>query len=157
MDSESQEKLLQLINTQKIASLGTLGQGQPLVSMVLYASSADLSTYYIHISQLAAHTKNIMEHSSVSLMICETVRTKINPQTLARISLMGKASLLSPMSTEYESAKERYLEKYPSARMNFQLGDFSLYGIGLETARYVAGFGKAFNLSPDDLLRLADA
>lgn len=157
MDSQSQEKLLQLIRTQKIASLGTLEQGQPMVSMVLYGVSADFSRYYLHISQLAAHTRNIMEHPQVSLMLCEVVRSKVNPQTLARLSIMGKASLLSPMSTEYEMAKEQYLDKYPFAKMNFQLGDFALYGIGLETARYVAGFGKAFSLSAEDMLRVVEA
>ena len=157
MDSQSQEKLQQLIRKQQIASLGTLGEGQPMVSMVLYGAATDFSRYYIHISQLASHTRNIMAHAQVSLMICETTRTNVNPQTLARLSVMGKASLLSPMSTEYEMAKELYLEKYPFAKMNFQLGDFSLYGIGLENARYVAGFGKAFSLDAEDMLRVAEA
>jgi putative heme iron utilization protein len=98
-----------------------------------------------------------MAHAQVGLMICETTRTNVNPQTLARLSVMGKASLLSPMSTEYEVAKEQYLDKYPFAKMNFQLGDFALYEIGLESARYVADFGKAFSLSAEEMLRVAEA
>jgi len=35
--------------------------------------------------------------------------------------------------------------------MNFQLGDFALYEIKLETARYLAGFGKTFTLMPEDM------
>lgn len=154
MDKESQEKLLNLVQTQGNASLGTLAEGYPLVSMVLYAAASDLTSYFIHISQLAMHTRNIMDDPHVSLMICESVRTGINPQTLARISITGKAALLSPMSAEYATAKESYLEKYPFAKMNFQLGDFALYGIQMESARYVAGFGKAFSLSPDDIKTL---
>jgi heme iron utilization protein len=151
MDEQSKEKLIQLIQTQQIASLGTSVQGQPLVSMVLYGVSVDFTMFHVHISQLAKHTQNIMANPRVSLMISESVRTNINPQTLARISIMGKASLLSGMSAEYASAKEQYLEKYPFAKMNFQLGDFALYEIKLETARYVAGFGKAYNLSLEDM------
>ena len=155
MDKDSQEKLLKLIQTQKNASLGTSSQGQPLVSMVLYAATSDLTSYFIHISQLAMHTRNIMDDPRVSLMICESVRTGINPQTLARISITGKAALLSPMSAEYTAAKESYLEKYPFAKMNFQLGDFSMYGIKLTSARYVAGFGKAFNFTLEDIRTLS--
>ena len=155
MDEQSKEKLIQLIQTQQIASLGTSVQGQPLVSMVLYGVSVDFTMFHVHISQLAKHTQNIMANPRVSLMICESVRTNINPQTLARLSIMGKASLLSPMNAEYASAKEQYLEKYPFAKMNFQLGDFSLYEIKLERARYVAGFGKAFNLNIDDMTQFS--
>ena len=155
MDDQSQEKLIQLIQTQKIASLGTSVQGQPLISMVLYGASDDFATYHIHISQLAKHTQNIMANPRVSLMICESVRANINPQTLARLSIIGKASLLSPMSAEYASAKEQYLEKYSFAKMNFQLGDFALYEIKLERARYVAGFGKAFTLTTEDMNRIS--
>lgn len=157
MDEESKAKFFQLIRTQKNASLGTTLQGQPLVSMVLYSASSDLTSYAIHISQLAQHTQNIMNDPRVSLMICESVRKGINPQTLARISIMGKAMLLSSMSTEYAAAKESYLAKYPFAKMNFQLGDFSMYAIKLEAVRYVAGFGKAFRLTPADIEALARA
>ena len=155
MDDQSKEKLLELIHTQKNASLGTSAQGQPLVSMVLFSVFGDLTDYAIHISQLAQHTQNIMNDPRVSLMICESVRRNVNPQTLARISITGKAMLLSPMSAEYNAAKESYLEKYPFAKMNFQLGDFSLYGIKLTSARYVAGFGKAFSLTVEDLRALS--
>ncbi len=155
MDAESKAKLLQLIQMQQNASLGTSAQGQPLVSMVLFSAFSDLSSYAIHISQLALHTQNIMNDPRVSLMICETVRKGVNPQTLARISITGKAMLLSPMSTKYAAAKESYLEKYPFAKMNFQLGDFFMYGIKLETARYVAGFGKAFSLTPAEMKRIS--
>ncbi|MCP4143453.1 MAG: hypothetical protein GY755_24735 [Chloroflexi bacterium] len=155
MDEGSREKLIQLLLRQKNASLGTSVEGQPLVSMVLYGISVDYTKYHIHISQLAKHTQNIMTNPRVSLMVSESVRENINPQTLARLSIVGKASLLSPISAEYASAKEQYLKKYPFAKMNFQLGDFALYEIKLETARYVAGFGKAFTLMPEEMKRIS--
>jgi hypothetical protein len=53
---------------------------------------------------------------------------------------------------EYAAARAGYLAKFPQAAVNFQLGDFALYDIEPQAARYVAGFGKAFNLWRDSFL-----
>ena len=156
MDNQSQKTLQQLIQTQQIASLGTVNNGEPMVSMVMYAPSPDFLTFYIHISQLAKHTKNIIKQPQVALMICETLKSGQNPQTLARISIKGEAQLISPNDEAYKEAQARYVEKNPGGAVNFQLGDFSLYGITFKSARYVAGFGKIFNLTKRNMLQTAD-
>jgi putative heme iron utilization protein len=150
MDTDSERTLAQLIRSQRIAALGTLRDGAPLVSMVLYAASADLSTFYIHISRLAQHTQDIQQDARVSLMIAEADPGNQDPQSLARISIRGEAVEIPPTAVDYEQARAVYLEKSPQAAFNFKLGDFTLYRIQVRRARYVAGFGKIFNLTAED-------
>jgi len=80
-------------------------------------------------------------------MICETLKSGQDPQTFARLSVSGQARVLTPDSDDYTEVKSGYLNKYPASEISFGLGDFDLYAIELEQGRFVAGFGKTFNLT----------
>lgn len=155
MDTESEKLLAAIISTQRTASLGTLRQGGPFVSLVPYATAADFASFYIHISRLALHTQDILKDPRVGLMIAEADSGEKDPQTLARVSILGQAVEIHPTEAEYPAAREAYLSKYPQAGPNFMLGDFSIYRITVASARYVANFGKIFNLKPADFRRAA--
>src|SRR4030067_1451171 len=142
MDLESQISLARLIRGQRIASLGTLRQGAPFVSMVLYTVSPDFSEFYIHVSRLAHHTQDLLQDARVSLMITETDREEIDPQVLARVSLLGTVELIPAEVHEYQASRSAYLAKFPQAAQHFSLADFSLYRIRPQSARFVAGFCK---------------
>jgi putative heme iron utilization protein len=137
-----------LIDGQRIASLGTLYRGAPLVTLVPYAATPDFGAFYIHISRLAQHTEAILADARVGLMIAEPDAPGANPQTLARLSLRGEAS-------PDPGAKDAYLARFPEAAFNFTLADFTLYRITPLAARFVAGFGRIADLSPADLARAA--
>ncbi|MCB0731678.1 MAG: pyridoxamine 5'-phosphate oxidase family protein, partial [Ignavibacteriae bacterium] len=119
MDDESKNILDKLIKTSKVASLGTSKDNIPYISMVSYSVSDDSKEYYILISQLAEHTQNILNNPNVSLMICQPETEKSNPQTLARVSLNGKAELVERNSDEFEEIKKNYLTKNPKATLYF--------------------------------------
>ena len=146
MDEESQRTLTHLIRTQRVAALGTLRQNAPFVSMVLCAPAPDFSAFFIHISRLAHHTQDILQDARVSLMIAQADDGSQDPQTLARVSLQGQAVELPAITAGHAAARAVYLERFPQAAFNFGLGDFALFRIAPKTARYVAGFGRIFNL-----------
>jgi putative heme iron utilization protein len=148
LDGESTQLLAQLIRTQRVASLGTLRDGSPFVSMVLYAPAEDFRTYYIHTSRLAYHTQDILRDPRVSLMIAEADDGTRDPQTLARVSILGSAEIVSEEEADYATARSAYLSRFPDLAFTFGFGDFALYRIAVESARYVAGFARAFNLKP---------
>lgn len=156
IESDSFPTLARLIRTQRIAAFGTLRDGGPLVSMILYAAANDFAAFYIHASRLAQHTQDMFKDPRVSLMIAETDTGVQDPQTLARVSIRGEAVVVPLAAEEYEQAKSIYLQKFPEAVFNFTLGDFSIYKIEPRTARLVAGFGKIFNLTTDDFKRAAE-
>jgi heme iron utilization protein len=150
MDASSQQTLAQLIRSQRIASLGTLHDGTPLVSMVLYAPAADFSSFYIHISNLAQHTQDILKDQRVGLMIVRSDQGQSDPQRLQRVSILSRAVLVPATAADYGRARRIYLEKFPEAAMTFELGGFDIYQLAPQSARYVAGFGKTFNLGLQD-------
>lgn len=154
MDEESQLKLVKMIRTQRVAALGTLRDGGPLVSMVVYVVAPDFEYFYIHASRLAQHTQDFLVDPLVSLLINEPDCEAKDPHLLARVSIRGDIEMVPRTAQEYEGAKFLYLARYPKALAMFQLGDFALYRIRLHKARYVAGFGKTYNLLPEDF-RLA--
>lgn len=147
MDLQSQQSLAQLIRTKQTASLGTLYEGAPLVSLVLYLPNADFSAFYLHLSRLAQHTQAILLEPQVSLMIAEPDTGQQDPQTLARVSLQGVASLLPPTDAAYEAVRAAYVQRFPTAAMTVSLGDFAFCRIEPQRGRFVAGFGQIFNLT----------
>ncbi len=151
MDLEAKVVLAHLLKTQHVAALGTMHGSQPEVSMVTYLPATDFSRIYIHISGLARHTKNIQKQPAVGLMISEENNMNKDPQTLARLSMQGEAKLIDPSAPEYAQIKAGYLKKFPDSEVTFGLGDFNLYAIELESARFVAGFGRVFNLTKHGL------
>lgn len=152
MEIELQQLLGRIILSQRTAALGTLRSGSPFVSMVLYAPSADFSSFYLHISRLAQHTQDILKDKRVSLMIAESDRgDERDPQTLARISILGEAAAVTPDSLDTFDARAIYLNRFPQAEFFFRMSDFSLYRVKAQSARFVAGFGKIYSLNPTHL------
>ncbi len=155
MDQESERRLAHLIRQQRIAALGTIHDDAPFVSMIAYVPTADFSAFYVHASRLAQHTRNLLAHSRVSLMIVESDPGTGDPQTLARVSFTGTATAIAPDADDYAQARALYLARFPASAVTFQLADFGLYRITVQSARYVAGLGKAFTLSPARLRQTA--
>ncbi|MDX9991892.1 MAG: pyridoxamine 5'-phosphate oxidase family protein [Anaerolineales bacterium] len=146
-----------LIRGARQASLGSLYNGLPLVSMVLIAPSPDLSSYYIHISRLAQHTRDIDNDPSIGLMMMEPDQGAGDPQQLSRVSLLGRAFKISGGDSDYQQACSLYLERYPTTAPYFTFSDFRMYRIKIESGRFVAGLAKAINLTAEDLKQASQA
>jgi putative heme iron utilization protein len=157
MDEQSRMTLGRLVRDQRVAALGTIFQGAPLVSLLLFSSAPDLSAFDIHVSRLAQHTQGLLGSGRVGLMIAEQDRESRNPQTLPRLSIQGQAVPLHPDHSEFDEARSRYLAKFPAAELNFQLPDFLLVLIVPQSARLVTGFGRIFDLDAEDLKSAEDS
>ncbi len=151
MESDSSAQLARLIRRQRVASLGTLRQGAPLVSMVSYLAETDFSAFVLRVSRLAWHTQDMLQDARVSLVIAETDDGRADPQTLARVTLRGEAVQRPGEGDEFQRLKQAWLERFPESAVTFELADFSFWRIAPRDARYVAGLGRTFNLSADAL------
>ena len=151
MDSASEQALAHLIRNTRIAALGTIRDGEPNLAMVAVAFEADFSAFYIHVSQLGKHTADMEADPHVSLLLTEADDGRADPQTLVRVSIQGTAAMIPRNTPEYPLIKETYLTRFSEAEQLFGLGDFNLWRISPTGGRFVAGFGRAFNLSPDAL------
>ena len=153
-ESDVGGELLRLAQ-RRVASLGAMLDGHPLVSLVLFDAAPDLSVFHIHISRLAQHAKALEQNPKVGLLIADEDGPSRNPQTLARLSIRGFAELVDPSSVAFEEARESYLKKYPQSRISFQLPDFFFVRIQPAAARLVTGFGGIHDFNGESLCSLA--
>jgi len=153
MDSTSERALARLIRETRIAALGTIRDGKQNLAMVAPAFENDFSAFYIHVSRLGKHTVDMEQNPHISLLITETDDHRPDPQTLARVSFQGRVEILSRNAAEYARVKDLYLKRFSEAEQLFSLGDFNLWRIAPTGGKYVAGFGRAFNLAPAALIR----
>ena len=151
MDQAASEQLRSLLSTERIAFLGSLDEGAPFVSLVLFAWDPEHFAFYIHISGLAKHTQNITSDARVSLMVLDSEFGDREPQTAARVTIQGEAEELTAPDDRYGAAKETYIKNNPGTERNFNLGDFKLFTIQPHSARFVAGFARIFDINPEDL------
>ncbi len=148
MDQDTSALLKTLILKQRVAHLGTLRGGAPMVSMTLYLPAQDFSAFYVHVSRLAWHTQDLSGDARCALSIAEADDGRADPFTLMRVTIRGEATQLS------EGPKEEWLKKFPAQAINFTLADFSFWRIAPHDARFVAGFGRIHNVSAAELARM---
>ncbi len=155
MDAGSERLLVHILTHARIAALGTMRDEAPRVSMVAFVLAQDFSAYYIHVSRLAQHTVDMQKNKQVSLLIAEADDGRSDPQTLARLSIRASAEFMENGEPGYAPVKDRYIERFPASDPLFKFADFGLWRIKPKGARFVAGLGKAFNLTPETLQKIA--
>jgi heme iron utilization protein len=140
--------LRSLLTKERVAHLGTLRAGAPMVSMTLFMPERDFSAFYVHVSRLAWHTQDMLQDPRVALSVAESDDGRADPFTLMRVTLRGEATQIK------DGPRDAWLERFPEQAINFQLADFSFWRIAPRDARFVAGFGRIHNLSANELLSL---
>lgn len=150
MQVEDRWALAALITGQRQAALGTLADGAPFVSMVLYAldgAGTGQTSLLIHVSRLSPHTGQLLADPRASLMIAQPDTGEGDPQALPRVTVQTLASALRPEDSGYEQAKASYIARLPQSAFLFSFPDFTLFRLVPSEARYIGGFAKAFALS----------
>ena len=150
-DTDLARRVRALLDSQPVAALGTLHDGAPYVSMVPFALLTGEPAIAIHVSGLAAHTRDMLANPQVSLLVMAVPGSDVPPQALARVTLQGEARPIASDARIHAAAKRAYLARFPSSAQTFELGDFALFAIRPTTARYVGGFAQAKTLGPETL------
>lgn len=141
-----------LLQAHRVAALGTLGpDGAPMVSMVPFALASTLGCVVLHVSDLAAHSRNLQASPQVSLMVMQAEVPGAPVHALPRVTLEGRAEVLPPATPSWAVCREAYLARFPEAEPMTQLGDFRFVALHITGARQVAGFGAARSINTDEL------
>ena len=130
-------------------SLGSLaerdGRLYPFVSLVLPAQSAE-GEMILLLSDLSDHAKNLQRDPRASLLMDGTLELK-EPLTGPRLTLIGEVGV----SPDQPGDKARYLKAHPEAEMYAGFGDFRFYRFRIIEGLFVAGFGRIFRLTAEEL------
>lgn len=117
--------------------------------MVTYAVASD-GSFILHVSRLATHTRDMLDHPEVSLLITESEGSGKMPQALARVTVQGRAKMLERDSQKHIDARDVYLLRFRDAAPLFEFSDFNIVIIKPMSVRVIAGFGQAITMTGDD-------
>src|SRR5205823_2367113 len=114
------QKLRTIMAAQRVGALGTLHEGEPYVSMVPIALLPAGTDFVIHVSRLAAHTKDMLDDPRVSLLVMAPQSPEVPPPALARVTIQAEAMQLPPASADHAAAKQAYLARFPQSASMFK-------------------------------------
>ncbi|MBV2144060.1 pyridoxamine 5'-phosphate oxidase family protein [Falsochrobactrum sp. TDYN1] len=140
-----------LLRTVRYGAIAVLdaATGRPLASRVGVATDID-GTPIILVSGLAAHTPALLAHPACSILLGHA--GKGDPLAHARVTVHCMAEKIERSSPDQLRISRRYLNHNPKGALYANLGDFVFFRLVVESASLNGGFGKAFNLTPGDLL-----
>jgi putative heme iron utilization protein len=152
LDADVARDIADLLHNRTVASLATLQvpDGAPAVSMTPFAY-VPTGAFVIHVSTLAQHTRNMETDPRVSLLVTQPDEAGTMPQALSRLMVQGRARRLVEGTPEHADARRHYVGRFPSSEPMMDFGDFGLFAITPLDARFVAGFARAFDVSPEEL------
>lgn len=155
MNQDEMSLLKNMLTQRRVATVAVLLEGEPYTGLLPFAVQPDFLGFLVHASTLAKHTQGLLQDAPFSLMIHEPERPELDPLQMARVSFQGKINRLEKGSDAYLMAQAVYQAKFPESAGIFSFQDFNLYSLMIERARFVAAFGRIFNLSPGTMRSIA--
>ncbi|TDA65599.1 hypothetical protein E0765_05065 [Sulfuricurvum sp. IAE1] len=139
------EAFLEMFQTLNIASLTP--DGLPHASTAPYVRMG--SDFYILISTVAQHGRNLLANPDVSLLFAEDESQCTQPFARKRVTIEAKASETVRTDPMYAAIIERFKAHFdPELVASLtQMGDFHLFRLSPSGGSVVMGFGKAYRLN----------
>jgi putative heme iron utilization protein len=146
--SRLDEQLVCLLRERPVAALACLDDdGAPALSMVPFAVDAApdgaAAALILHVSALAAHTRQMARDARVSLLVVDQDGAAEMPQALQRAAIQATAAFVEPGGEAHARCEALYLARHPQAELMTQLPDFRFVRLAPTALRHVAGFGAA--------------
>lgn len=139
-------------DSRKTLQLATINaEGIPNATYAPFAF--DSSAYYILVSDIAAHGRNLKNNRNVSILMIEDESECKHIYARKRLTFDTRAELVERDTQAWQQGVDALQARFGEIIDNLsQLGDFNLYRLIPESGRYVKGFGQAFEISGNDLL-----
>jgi len=141
----------ELLRASPQGSLATLSPetGWPAASLVTVAT-LPAGDPLILISSLSWHTQALRADPRCGLLLGKL--GKGDPLAHPRISLRTSAQFLDRESELGQLARRRFLGRHHKAALYADFGDFSFVRLRIDSAALNGGFGKAYEMTPEQLL-----
>ncbi|MGN5538704.1 pyridoxamine 5'-phosphate oxidase family protein [Alcaligenes sp. Lyrl_28] len=155
MDDPLLLSLQRLLRRERTASLGTLSnQGLPVVSRVPFAICPEQANIIIHISEMAAHTRYLMQRPDASLMVSQSEHGQDAVHDLPRVTFQVLARQLERGQADFDQARKAYIRRFPDMEFLCHFTDFHFFALDLVRVRHIAGFAAARTLKPEPVRAL---
>ena len=156
-DTEITQALKQLHSQCQTLQLATVDvTGQPDASYAPYVQVA--GNYYIFVSQLAAHTQNLLAQKQTSIMLIQPEQDAKNLFARMRYTCACEVADIARTEALFNEVMVSMQERFGSIiELLTSLGDFHLLQLQPTNARLVMGFGKAIELDAEQIAINANA
>ena len=137
---------------RKTIQLATVNQdGKPNVSYAPFVCNQD--GYFVLISEIARHARNLAINPLVSLMIIEDEAQATQLYARKRLTFDASASIVERGSEVWGRVIPEMEQRFGDIIQGLsKLDDFKLFCLKPEKGLFVKGFGQAFQVSGDDLV-----
>jgi len=123
------------------------GEGQPEASHVPFVEHGDC--FYIFVSELASHTRNLQQSGVGSVMFVESGGD--HAFTRKRLTCRCRASVIERDAALFEFVMQLMEDRFGNLVATLRgLGDFHLVQLEPMSGNFVLGFGKAFEVDYSD-------
>ncbi|WP_306118483.1 MULTISPECIES: DUF2470 domain-containing protein [unclassified Roseitalea] len=137
-----------------LAVLPNAASGFPNVSRVQLSTDFD-GTPAILVSALSPHTGALIADARCSLLVGEV--GKGDPLAHPRITLAARAARIERDTQAHARIRRRHLARHPKASLYADFGDFAFFRLDVVAGSLNGGFGKAYELTAEDLALAGDA
>lgn len=122
-------------------------EGEPESSYAPYVRDQQ-GVFYIFVSEMAAHTNNMLNHRFVSIMFIGSEQETQNLFARERIIFKCSVDEIQPENKYYAQQLKAMKEKFgETVALLTSLSDFHLLALTPVNGRYIAGFGQAFSIN----------
>ncbi len=144
-----------LLDGQRVLAIAVQAGSAPYAGLLPFVPLPDRSGVFVHASRMSKHSQGLMEGARVGALIHEPDLPDKDPLQLKRVMFECLVRPLERGSDAWSAGRALYLARFPESRITFNLGDFTLHRLELQSGLYVAGFGRAMQIAPRDIARLA--
>lgn len=124
--------------------------GKPEASYAAYVKYD--GDYYIYISELSAHTRNLSDNGKVSLLFIENEDKASHLFARQRATFQGLAEEVARDSEHFHQVMDMFEQKFGQfIDMLKKLQDFHLFRIHPTKGSFVQGFARAFTIQGEAL------
>lgn len=137
---------------RKTIQLATVDEeGRPNVSYAPFVQNQE--GYFVLISEIARHARNLQVNPHVSLMLIEDEESSKQLFARKRLTFDAIASVVERDSPLWAQVIGQMQERFGEIVEGLsQLQDFVLFNLKAERGLFVKGFGQAYQVSGDDLV-----
>ncbi|CAK1754614.1 Heme oxygenase HutZ [Vibrio crassostreae] len=126
-------------------------EGRPNVSYAPFVQNQE--GYFVLISDIARHARNLKANPQVSLMMIEDEESSKQLYARKRLTFDAQASVVERETELWTQVIGQMQERFGEIIDGLsQLQDFSLFNLKADNGLFVKGFGQAYQVSGDDLV-----
>lgn len=152
METRLQQEAMAFVRSRKTLQLASLtAKGEPFASYAPFALGR--GGFYVLLSELAVHGKNLQQNARVSILIVEDEDSSDEVFARQRVSCSALAEGIARDTPDWLAGIQALADRHGERIHQLsQLTDFRMFLLKPANGRFVKGFGRAYELGFETLL-----